>query len=34
VGPAYQGIYGGVSNPSGLDKDGITPDLYTDNLPD
>jgi|TARA_R110000824_G_scaffold172335_1_gene350148 hypothetical protein len=34
VGPAYQGIYGGVSEPSGLDKDGVTPDLYTDNLPD
>ena len=34
VGPAYQGVYGGVSEPSGLDKDGVTPDLYTDNLPD
>ena len=34
VGPAYQGVYGGVSEPSGLDNDGITPDLYTDNLPD
>ena len=34
VGPSYQGIYGGVSNPSSLDTDGVTPDLYTDNLPD
>tara|TARA_X000001382_G_C3040440_1_gene137676 strand:+ start:61 stop:363 length:303 start_codon:yes stop_codon:yes gene_type:complete len=34
VGPAYQGIYGGTSQPSSLDNDGVTPDLYTDNLPD
>ena len=34
VGPNFQGVYGGVSVPSGLDNDGVTPDLYTDNLPD
>ncbi len=34
VGPAYQGIYGGASQPSSLDKNGITPDKYEDNLPD
>ena len=34
IGPAYQGVYGGVSQPASLDMDGITPDLYTDNLPD
>ena len=34
VGPNYQGVYGGISAPSGLDNDGVTPDLYTDNLPD
>ena len=34
VGPAYQGVYGGVSQPSSLDKDGVTPDEYTANLPD
>ena len=34
VGPNYQGVYGGISAPSGLDNDGVTPDLYTDNPPD
>jgi hypothetical protein len=34
VGPAYQGIYGGTSQPASLDMDGITPDEYTANLPD
>jgi len=34
VGPSYQGVYGSISNPSGLDNDGVTPDLYTDNPPD
>ena len=34
VGPAYQGVYGGVSNPASLDMDGVTPDEYTANLPD
>ena len=30
VGPAYQGVYGGVSNPASLDMDGVTPDKFTD----
>ena len=32
VGPAYQGIYGGVSNPASLDMDGATPEKFTDNF--
>ena len=38
VGPAYQGIYGGASQPSNLDNPltngEITPPKYEDNLPD
>lgn len=37
VGPAYQYAYGGAAsstNPSSLDKNGVTPPQYTDNLPD
>ena len=30
VGPAYQGVYGGVSNQASLDMDGVTPDKFTD----
>ena len=30
VGPAYQGVYGGVSNPASLDMDGVTRDKFTD----
>ena len=34
VGPAYQGIYGGTSQPSTLDMNGVTPIKYTDTLPE
>ena len=37
VGPAYQYAYGSAAaavNPSTMDLDGITPDKYTDSLPD
>ena len=34
IGPNYQGVYGGISAASVLDNNGVTPDLYTDNLPD
>ena len=37
VGPAYQYAYGSAAasvNPSTMDLDGITPDKYTDDLPD
>ena len=38
VGPAYQGIYGGTSQPSNLDNPytngELTPSKYADNLPD
>ena len=34
VGPAYQGVYGGISNPSSLDIDGTNPDPYSNGGPD
>ena len=32
VGPAYQGVYGGVSNPASLDMDGVTPNEFINNF--
>ena len=34
VGPDYKHQYGGLSAPSTLDNNGVTPDQYLDNLPE
>ena len=34
IGPNYKHQYGGVSKPSTLDNNGVTPDQYLNNLPE
>ena len=34
VGPEYRHQYGGLTKPSTLDNNGVTPDQYLDNLPE